>query len=209
MASLGTIGSFALGWGVAAWLVPEAGTYAHVFLGATVTATSVGITARVFKDLGRARSPEARTILGAAVIDDVQGLVILAVLTGVIGASGQGGFSAIGLILAKAGLFLLGALTLGIHLSPRLFSLASKLEAGGVLLAFGLSFCFLLAWLADAIGLASIVGAFAAGLILETCASCSASVWPSTSSSTSARMGACPEPGEGSASSIPLPSRAR
>jgi len=170
VATLGVIGPFVLGWGVGAWLLPGAGFYAHIFIGATLTATSVGITARVLKDLGRSDTDEARIILGAAVIDDVQGLVILAVVGGIIAAADRGtalSYGAIGLVLAKATLFLVGALGLGIYLSKRLFSIASKLNAGGVLLALGLAFCFVLAWLADAIGLAPIVGAFAAGLVLE------------------------------------------
>lgn len=168
--TLGVVGPFALGWGVGAWLLPGETVYSHMFLGATLTATSVGITARVLKDLRRSQSDEARIILGAAVIDDVQGLVILAVITGIIAAANQGssfGTAAIGLVLLKASLFLFGSLILGLYLSPRLFFLASKLQAGGVLLAIGLAFCFVLAWLADAIGLAPIVGAFAAGLVLE------------------------------------------
>ncbi len=170
VATLGVIAPFFLGWGVGAWLLPEASVYAHIFLGATLTATSVGITARVLKDLGKSQSDEARIILGAAVIDDVQGLVILAVVTGIIASANLGGslsYAAIGWVLAKATIFLFGSLALGIYLSPRLFSLASKLETSGVLLAVGLAFCFVLAWLADRIGLAPIVGAFAAGLVLE------------------------------------------
>jgi Kef-type K+ transport system membrane component KefB len=170
VATLGVIGPFVLGWGVGAWLLPGAGIYAHIFLGATLTATSVGITARVLKDLGRSDTDEARIILGAAVIDDVQGLVILAVVGGIVAAANRGtalSYGAIGLVLAKATLFLVGALGLGVYLSKRLFSIASRLNASGVLLALGLAFCFVLAWLADAIGLAPIVGAFAAGLVLE------------------------------------------
>ena len=170
VASLGVTGSFVLGWGVGAWLLPGASAYAHLFLGATLTATSVGITARVFKDLKRSQSKEATVILGAAVIDDVLGLVILAVVTGVIAAANHGGtlsYGAIGIVLAKASLFLFGSLALGIYLAPRLISLASKLKPGGALLAVGLVFCFLLSWLSNAIGLAPIIGAFAAGLVLE------------------------------------------
>ena len=170
VATLGVIGPFVLGWGVGIWLLPDAGIYAHVFIGATLTATSVGITARVLKDLGRSDTDEARIILGAAVIDDVQGLVILAVVGGIVAAANRGtalSYGAVGLVLAKATGFLVGALGLGVYLSKRLFSLASRLNAGGVLLALGLALCFVLAWLADAIGLAPIVGAFAAGLVLE------------------------------------------
>ncbi len=170
VATLGVAAPFALGWGVGAWLLPEHGPYVHAFLGATLTATSVGITARVLKDLGRSRSAEARVVLGAAVIDDVLGLVILAVVTGIIAAADRGGSLAAGdvaLTLAKALGFLVGALVLGVLLSRRLFSLASRLRARGVLLAVGLAFCFFLSWLAGLMGLAPIVGAFAAGLVLE------------------------------------------
>ena len=170
VATLGVIGPMALGWGVGAWLLPDAGLYAHAFLGATLAATSVGITARVLKDLGKADTDEARIILGAAVIDDVQGLVLLAVVTGIIAAADRGGvlsYGAIALVVFKASAFLVGALVLGMRVSPHLFSFASRLQASGVLLAVGLGFCFVLAWLADAIGLAPIVGAFAAGLVLE------------------------------------------
>jgi len=170
VATLGVIGPFVLGFLVGIWLLPDASVYAHIFLGATLTATSVGITARVLKDLGRSQSDEARIILGAAVIDDVQGLVILAVVTGIIAAANHGqalSYGALSLVVGKATLFLVGALALGMYLSPRLFSVASKLKASGVLLSIGLAFCFTMAWAASAIGLAPIVGAFAAGLVLE------------------------------------------
>jgi Kef-type K+ transport system membrane component KefB len=170
VACLGVAAPFALGWGVGAWLLPEASVYVHAFLGATLSATSVGITARVLKDLGKSQTDEARIILGAAVIDDVLGLVVLAVVAGVIAAANQGvalSWGGIGLTIGKAGAFVVGALVLGLYLSPRIFSLAARLRSGGVLLAVALSLCFVLAWLSDAIGLAPIVGAFAAGLILE------------------------------------------
>jgi Kef-type K+ transport system membrane component KefB len=168
---LGVVTPFALGWGVGAWLLPGHSPYVHAFLGATLTATSVGITARVLRDLGRAQSAEARIILGAAVIDDVLGLVVLAVVTGAIGAAAAGGggvdVASIAIIVAKSAVFLVGGIALGVFLAPRVFRLVSHLRARGVLLATGLVICFLLAWLAGAIGLAPIVGAFAAGLVLE------------------------------------------
>ncbi|HYV85143.1 MAG TPA: cation:proton antiporter [Patescibacteria group bacterium] len=170
VAVLGVAAPFALGWLVGAWLLPDAGGYVHAFLGATLCATSVGITARVLQDLGRSQTPEARIILGAAVVDDVLGLVVLTVVSGlVVAADGGGSLSAgaVGLIVGRAALFLVGSLLLGVWLSPGLFRLASRLRTPGVLLAAGLSFCFLLAWLANLTGLAPIVGAFAAGLILE------------------------------------------
>jgi len=170
VATLGIVGPFVLAWGVSAWLLPGASPYTHAFLGATLAATSIGITARVLRDLGRARSDEARIILGAAVIDDVEGLIILAVLTGMVRAAAAGeslSSAAVAILLFKAGTFLIGALVLGALFSSRLFAVASRLEARGVLLAIGLALCFFLAWLADRVGLAPIVGAFAAGLIVE------------------------------------------
>ncbi len=171
VAVLGVIAPFLLGWGAGAWLLPDASLYVHAFLGATLCATSVGITARVLQDLGRSQTPEARVILGAAVIDDVLGLVILAIVGGVISAADRGGsvsYGGIALILVKALVFLVGAIVLGVVVSPRLFHVASKLQSRGVLLALGLSFCFTLSWLANLIGLAPIIGAFAAGLVLES-----------------------------------------
>ena len=170
VAVLGVVIPWALGWWVGALLLPEHSVYVHAFLGAVLTATSVGITARVLKDLGHAQSPEARIILGAAVIDDVLGLVVLAGLAAVIAAADSGAalsYGALALVFGKALVFLFGALSLGVVLSPRLFGFASRLRGSGVLLATALVFCFTLAWLASAIGLAPIVGAYAAGLILE------------------------------------------
>ena len=172
VAVLGVVTPMLLGWGVGAWLLPGQSTLVHVFLGAILTATSVGITARVFRDLGLSRTAEARIILGAAVLDDVLGLVILAALTGVITAmnQGNGGLSIAGVlwISAKALGFLLAAILLGLWLTPKLLSLASLLRVRGILLTTGLIFCFLLAYLGTLAGLSPIVGAFAAGLILET-----------------------------------------
>src|SRR5437660_2830939 len=170
VATIGVIGPLILGYGVAAWLLPGSSAYEHAFLGAVLCATSVGITARVFKALGRLQTPEARIVLGAAVIDDVLGLLVLAVVAAVAAAANRGGELSglqIGASVVKATAFVVGAVVLGIVLSPRLFRLAARLRSRGVLLASGLSFCFVLAWLADQVGLAPIVGAFAAGLVLE------------------------------------------
>src|SRR3990172_7269542 len=81
VAVAGVVAPFALGWLVGMWLLPDASGYVHAFLGATLCATSVGITARVLQDLGRSQTRESRGILGAAVIDDVLGLIILALVT--------------------------------------------------------------------------------------------------------------------------------
>lgn len=170
VAILGVVAPFFLGWGVSAWMIPEEDLLVHLFIGATLCATSVGITARVLSDLGKLQKRESKIILGAAVIDDVLGLVILAVVAGVITAAASGGtLSSLAVlwIVAKAALFLGGAIVLGTWLSPRLFRMASRLRVQGMLLTVSLVFCFLLSYLANVIGLATIVGAFAAGLILD------------------------------------------
>ena len=170
VAVIGVIAPWVLGFLVGRILLPDAGVYVHVFLGATLTATSVGITARVLKDLGHAQTLEARIILGAAVIDDVLGLVILAVVGSIISAADRGTALSLGaalLVLAKALAFLVGAFSIGALTTPRVFSLAARLPGRGTLLTTALAFCFLLSALASLIGLAPIVGAYAAGLILE------------------------------------------
>lgn len=170
VALLGVAAPFALGWFVGLWLLPGASSFVYAFLGATLCATSVGITARVLQDIGHSRGKEARIILGAAVIDDVLGLIILASVSGVIvaAASGEkmGAWPQFRIALEAFG-FLAGALVLGTFLTPRIFSTGAKLRGSGVLLGISLGFCFLLSWLSGLSGLAPIVGAFAAGLILE------------------------------------------
>ena len=171
VAIFGVVAPFFLGWAVGYWFLPNESIYVHIFIGATLTATSVGITARVLKDIGKIQTKEARIILGAAVIDDILGLVILAVVAGIISAvnSGGGGISSAQVlwIISKAILFVVGAIVIGSIVMPHYFKFAIKLKVKGVFLSFCLLVCFLLAYLAGKIGLAPIVGAFAAGLILD------------------------------------------
>jgi Kef-type K+ transport system membrane component KefB len=170
VAVAGVIAPFFLGWGVAAYFLPDEARLGHIFIGAVLCATSVGITARVLKDMKKLVTREARIILGAAVIDDVLGLLILAVVVGAIKAAATGAalsvFEII-LIAAKALLFLVGALAFGHFIVPHLLRGAGRFESRGVLLTLAISFCFLLAWAAVQVGLAPIVGAFAAGLVLD------------------------------------------
>ena len=170
VATLGVIAPIGLGFLVSRGFFPRQDPLAHWFVGATLCATSVGITARVLADLGRTRSREGRVILGAAVVDDVLGLLVLAVLKGIIdsGASGRafGAGSAL-IVVAKAVAFLAAAVVLGRSISSRVFRLGARLPGEGVLLTLALALCFASAWLAAWMGLAPIVGAFAAGLVLE------------------------------------------
>jgi len=170
VAVLGVVVPFFLGWGVSAFFLPGGAQLEHIFIGATLCATSVGITARVFRDLNKLGTREARIILGAAVIDDVLGLLILAVIAGAIKAASSGAALSslsIGIITAKALIFLIGSIMLGHFLVPQLLRGAGRFETRGVLLTLAVSFCFFLSWAAAKVGLAPIVGAFAAGLVLD------------------------------------------
>ncbi len=171
VAVLGVIAPFLLGWGVSAYFMPEASIYVHVFIGATLTATSVGITARVLQDMGKIRTRESKIILGAAVIDDILGLVILAIVMGIITSVNTGGGDVsslqILLIVGKAFAFIVGSILIGGFLAPYLFRFVARMRGAGLLISFALMFCFVLAYIAQLINLAPIVGAFAAGLILD------------------------------------------
>ena len=172
VATLGVIAPFLIGWGSAHLLLPDAGWPVHVFLGAALCATSVGITARVFEDLGRSDSAESQIVLGAAVIDDVLALIVLSVVQALITSSGSpdaaNGLGALVVITVKAGGFLLLAIVLGPWLSRQLFHTASLLHGRGLLICTALTICFGFSWASSVAGLAPLVGAFAAGLILES-----------------------------------------
>jgi Kef-type K+ transport system membrane component KefB len=174
VALVGVVAPFALGylyWSVA---TPAIGTHAPgitdgmvaIFVGATLTATSVGITARVLNDIGQLHTREARVIIGAAVVDDVLGLVILAVVSGM--AAGAA-FSLLGLAktFSIAVGFLVVAVIIGNRLAPRLFGLIDRMGVRGVLLVSAFSFALLFAALAAVVGSAMIIGSFAAGIVLS------------------------------------------
>ncbi len=171
VAAFGVAAPMALGCGVTMWLRPDLPVAAALFVAATLAATSVGITARVFKDLGVLGRIEAQIVLGAAVIDDVIGLVVLSIVQGMVtaAAGGTGGLQAgaLVLIVVKAIGFLGGAIVLGGRVAPHLFRAASFLRVHGMLLVTALAIGFLMSWAAAAVGLAPIVGAFAAGLVLD------------------------------------------
>ncbi len=166
VAVVGVVVPFMLGLGVVAWWMPAAPAHNDIFIGAILTATSVGITARVFRDMRQSHRPEAHIILGAAVIDDVLGLIVLAVVSGLV-VSGTVRLAEGGWIVLKAVAFLAAAITAGLWITPRLARRAARWEIQNLKLLFGLGFALLLSWLANLTGLATIVGAFAAGLVLE------------------------------------------
>jgi Kef-type K+ transport system membrane component KefB len=141
-------------------------TSAAIFIGATLTATSVGITARVLSDLGRMHTAEARIIIGAAVIDDVLGLVILSVVSGVAAGAAVSVLGILGTLAVAVG-FLVVAVLLGRFLAPRLFDLINRMQVRYVLVVASVAFGLALAGLAGLAGSALIIGAFAAGLVLS------------------------------------------
>ncbi|WP_406697919.1 cation:proton antiporter [Singulisphaera sp. Ch08] len=163
VATVGVALPFALGYAVCRILgLPN---LVALVAGASLTATSVGITARVLSDLGRLQEPESQIILGAAVIDDVIGLVILTVIA----ALTQGEAvtpQSVAKITGVAFGFLIGTLLLGSLIVPRLVRLVGKIDLPGTTTILALILAFGLAWLADRAGSAVIIGAFAAGLLL-------------------------------------------
>ena len=166
VALAGVVAPFALGLGAGMWLLPGEPTSVHLFLAATLCATSVGITARVFKDLMKLDTREAKVVLGAAVIDDILGLVILAIVVGIV-ATGGFVWAEVTRIVLLALAFLLTILMFGDWIVRRGVWLFSQLDKHNAKVLFSLPFAFILAWVSDLIGLATIVGAFAAGLILS------------------------------------------
>src|SRR5262249_25340820 len=139
-------------------------------VGACLTATSVGITSRVLRDLGVSQGAEGQTILGAALLDDVFGLIILAVVTGSVTAAAPGvSFAGTDVlaIVVKAALFLAGGGVAGHFLSESIIRLIGRTRDPTIMVASGLALCLTLAFVATRLGLAGIVGAFTAGIVLD------------------------------------------
>ena len=165
VAIIGVVLPMALGFGASSLLGESINT--SLFVGAALTATSIGITARVFGDLRALATVEARTVLGAAVVDDVLGLIILTVVTRIV----EQGSVGIGTIASTIGLavgFLAVTSTVGFTIFPQLFARIAKgarststvsVVAIGIALGFSV--------LADKAHLAPIIGAFVAGLALR------------------------------------------
>ena len=166
VAFVGVVLPFALGFWLTSALGISQDFNVALFLGATLTATSVGITARVLKDLGKLNLVESRVILGAAVIDDVLGLIILAVVSGIV-SIGSADLASIATISVKAFGFLLLGTILGRWSAPVAMKILQKIEVRGIKLAAALATAFFASYLAKLVGLAPIVGAFAAGLCLD------------------------------------------
>jgi Kef-type K+ transport system membrane component KefB len=163
VAAVGVVLPFLLGWGLMTALGKPA--MEAVFVGAALTATSVGITARVLSDTGKLRLPEAQIVLGAAVIDDILGIIILSAVQGIAVTGSLQPLAVAKTVLLSAG-FLGAALWLGPRLAHGLVSIVNRMRVRGVLIAAAACFAFGMALAAHALGTAMIVGAFTAGLLL-------------------------------------------
>jgi Kef-type K+ transport system membrane component KefB len=162
-ALVGVVAPFALGYGVSAAMGHK--TMESVFIGAALTATSVGVTARVFSDLRAIQLPEARIVLGAAVADDVIGLIILAAVSG-LAVTQQISAPEIASLTFLALAFLGGSILIGLRATPYLLKAATAMRTRASVSSAAVAFCLVLASLASLVRLAPIVGAFAAGVIL-------------------------------------------
>jgi Kef-type K+ transport system membrane component KefB len=138
---------------------------AAIFAAAALTATSIGITAKVLSQIGRINTPEGQIIIGAAILDDILGLIVLAVVSG-LGQTGKVDVSGIFYLIITASAFLVGAILIGRALTPFLAKIVDNLQTRGQLIVVSLIFAFSLAYVAIAIHLEGILGSFAAGLVL-------------------------------------------
>ena len=163
VAAVGVVLPFALGVGFG--LMLGFGTMVAVFLGAALTATSVGITARVLSDLGRLKDDEAQVILGAAVVDDIIGLVLLTLVSTLAGG-GELTVLGVGRVVLVAFGFVILAIMVGSYLAPSLIRAIDRIEMQRGLFFASVVFAFFLAFLAHKVGSAVIIGSFAAGLVL-------------------------------------------
>jgi Kef-type K+ transport system membrane component KefB len=167
VAAIGVSLTFVLSFLTASLLLPKsAGFVPPLFVGAALCASSIGITARIFMDMNSLEMTEAKTVLGAAVLDDVLGLIVLAVVTAV-ATTGSVEIRNLLWILLKTALFLGTVIIFGHGFFDRSVQFLSKFDVGRIKVLFPFAFLMLLTWLADMIGLAGIIGAFAAGVIIK------------------------------------------
>lgn len=164
VAVVGVVAPFAMGT-VGLISLFDVPTIPAIFAGAALTATSIGITAKVLAEINKLSSKEGQIIIGAAVLDDILGIVVLAVVASLV-KTGEIQVTNILWLTVSAGIFLIGTILVGRLAAPYFVSLVKELKTRGPLLIASLIVVFLLSYIAAAIQLESILGAFAAGLIL-------------------------------------------
>lgn len=166
VAIIGILAPIALGFTMTYYLMPSLSTNASIFIAATLTATSVGITARVLRDLNMLKTSEAKIILGAALLDDVLGLILLAIVAGIV-VAGSLAIGHVMKVIVLATIFLAAAIFIGPYFLKLIIRLVRQLTVLEAKLFISFLFVMLMSWLANLAGLATIIGAFAAGLILH------------------------------------------
>lgn len=166
VAVIGVVLPFALGFASSRLLIPDITLHTSLFLGAALGATSVGISVMVLQELKMESSKVARIILGAAVIDDILGLLLLSIVSGIV-VTGGIETGQILIVLLITSLFLAGAIYLGPWLLKFIIHLVRHLDLLEAKMFISFLFVMVLAWMANLAGLATIVGAFTAGLIMQ------------------------------------------
>ncbi len=154
-----------LGYTLTLLIFPNANSLLPLFIGGALCSSSTGMTARVFKEMNKTETPEAKMVMSAAVFDDILGLVLLAIISGVV-ASGELQVGPMAFILLKAVVFLTAVVLVGLYVMPRITKPIEKLDPQNTRLIFPMILLLMMCWLADYIGLAMTIGAFAAGLII-------------------------------------------
>jgi Kef-type K+ transport system membrane component KefB len=170
VAIIGVVAPVLMGIGFAMGLMKITDFNVALLIGATLAATSVGITMRVLSDMKKTNTEEGKIILGAAVIDDILGLIILSVIAGLVEGGTHGSqslMSIIGLNTLYSVLFLVISIWVGIKYTPLIYKIGKRMKIGRTFVVSSFIFMLILSAIADYIGLATIVGAFAAGLVFE------------------------------------------
>lgn len=166
VAIIGVVAPILLGLVVTFFLMPDASLAADLFVAATLSATSIGITARVLKDMKKLHTREAKTILGAAMIDDVLGLIILAIVSSIV-IRGMIDMLVVSRVVVLAGVFFFGALWIGPWVLRKMVSMFHSFDSWEAKLFTAFLFLMGMAWLATLAQLATIIGAFVAGIIIH------------------------------------------
>ena len=165
VAVVGVVAPFTAGT-VGLMLLFNVPTIPAIFAGAALTATSIGITSKVLSELGYLKSKEGQIIVGAAVIDDVLGIIVLAVVAS-LAKTGTVDVANVIYLIVSATVFLLGSIFLGKFFNKSFVAVSELLQTRGKLVIPALIFAFFMAFLANVIQLEAILGAFAAGLVLD------------------------------------------
>jgi Kef-type K+ transport system membrane component KefB len=165
VACVGVVVPFAVGT-IGLMTIFQIAAIPAIFAGAALTATSIGITSKVLSELGQLQSPEGQIIVGAAIIDDILGIIVLAVVASLAKTGTVDVINVVSLIIS-ATIFLIGSVLLGEIFNSTFVAIVDSLKTRGNILIPAFIFALLMAFIGNAIHLEAILGAFAAGLVLD------------------------------------------